>query len=81
MLQQPHEPPVEMVADITARLGHICQGYSVEEFSALVRQIAVIQVKYDAIRAESFFASARVLAAERLAARPAPEDLIGGAPR
>ena len=81
MLQQPHEPPVEMVADITARLGRICQGYSLEEFTALVRQIAVIQVKYDAMRAESFFESARTLAAERLAARHATENLSGGAPR
>jgi hypothetical protein len=81
MLQKPHEPPAEMVADISARLGHICQGYSLEEFTALVRQIAVIQVKYDAMRAESFFESARILAAERLAEGHASEDLLGGAPR
>jgi|GEM_PF-5926211 hypothetical protein len=81
MLQQPHEPSPEMMADISARLGRVCQDYSVEDFSDLVRQIAVVQAKYDAMRAESFFAAARSLAAERLAKRDPPEDRVEGHPR
>ena len=81
MLQQPHEPPAEMVADISARLGRVCQDYSAEDFTDLVRQIAFIRVKYDAMRAESFFESARSLAAERLATRHPPEDRGWGEPR
>ena len=81
MLQQPHEPSAEMVADITARLGRVCQDYSAEDFTDLVRQIAVIRTKYDARRAESFFEAARSLAAERLAVRRPPDDRIGGEAR
>jgi hypothetical protein len=81
MLQQPHEPSPEMVADISARLGRVCQDYSAEDFSDLVRQIARIQTKYDAMRAETFFEAARSLAAERLAVRHPPDDLAGGEPR
>jgi hypothetical protein len=80
MLQQPHEPPAEMVADISARLGRVCQDYSAEDFIDLVRQIAIIRTKYDARRAESFFEAARSLAAERLAKRQPPEDRIAGDP-
>ena len=78
MLQQPHEPSPEMVADISARLGRVCQDYSAEDFTDLVRQIAFIQTKYDALRAESFFEAARNLAAERLAVRHLPDDGAGG---
>lgn len=81
MLQQPHEPPPEMVADISARLGRVCQDYSAEDFTDLVTQIARIRTKYDAMRAESFFESARSLAAERLSSRRPPDDRIGGEPR
>ena len=77
MLQQPTEPPAEMVADISARLGRVCQDYSAEDFSDLVRHIACIRAKYDAVRAESFFEAARSLAVERLGKRH-PEDRIGG---
>ena len=78
MLQQPHEPPPEMVADISARLGRVCQDYSPEDFSDLVRQIAIVRAKYDAMRAESFFEAARSLATERMAARQPVDDRIGG---
>jgi hypothetical protein len=78
MLQQPHEPSPERMADISARLGRVCQDYSAEDFSDLVRQIAVVQVKYEAMRAESFFEAARSLAAERLAKRHPPEDRVEG---
>jgi hypothetical protein len=67
MLSQPSEPPDELVADIRARLGRICQDYSADEFNELVRQIAAIRAKYDALRAETFFDAARELAAERRA--------------
>ena len=81
MLQQPHEPSPEMMAEISARLGRVCQDYSAEDFSDLVRQIAVVRAKYDAMRAESFFEAARSLAAERLAKRHPPEDRVEGHPR
>ena len=81
MLQQPNEPPAEMVADISARLGRVCQDYSAEDFTDLVRQIAVIRAKYDAMRAQSFFEAARSLASERLSSRRPPDDRIGGEPR
>ena len=81
MLQQPHEPPPEMVADISARLGRVCQDYSPDDFTDLVRQIALIRTKYDAMRAESFVEAARSLAAERLVLRRPPDDRIGGEPR
>jgi len=81
MLQQPHEPSPEIMADISARLGRVCQDYSAEDFSNLVRQIALIRAKYDARRAESFFEAARSLAAERLASRYPPDDAIAGGPR
>lgn len=81
MLQQPHEPSPEVVADISARLGRVCQDYSAEDFTDLVRQIARIRAKYDALRAESFFEAARSLAAERISSRHPPDDGIGGAAR
>ena len=81
MLQQPHEPSPEMVADISARLGRVCQCYPDEDFTALVRQIAMVRAKYDAMRAESFFEAARSLAAERLAKPHPPEDRVEGPPR
>lgn len=81
MLQQPHEPSPEMVADISARLGRVCQDYSAEDFTDLVRQIASVRAKYDAMRAESFFEAARGLAAERLSSRHPLDDRIGGEPR
>ena len=77
MLQQPHEPSPEMVADISARLGRVCQDYSPEDFSNLVRQIAIVRAKYDAMRAEWFFEAARDLAAERLASRHPLDDRVG----
>ena len=78
MLQQPHEPSPEVVAEISARLGRVCQDYSAEDFTNLVRQIALIRAKYDALRAESFFEAARSLAAERIALRHPPDDRSGG---
>lgn len=81
MLQQPHEPSPEMVADISARLGRVCQGYSAEDFTDLVKQIARVRTKYDARRAETFFEAARSLAAERLVVRHPPDDRVGAEPR
>ena len=78
MLQQPTEPPAEMVADISARLGPVCQDYSDKDFTDLVRQIASIRAKYAVMRAESFFEAARSLAVEQLAKRHPPEDRSGG---
>ena len=59
------EPTDEMLADISARLGRVCQSYSADEFTELVRQIAAVQVKYDVMRAETFFDAVRELAADR----------------
>lgn len=79
MLQQPpSEPPAELVADISARLGRVCQDYSREDFTELVRQIALIRAKYDAMHVESFLGGARSFAAERLVQRLPPEDHGGG---
>lgn len=76
MLSQPSEPPAEMVADIGARLGRICRSYPADEFDTLVRQIATVRAKYDALRAETFIEAARALAAEQLAAKRSPDDRI-----
>lgn len=65
MFSQPLEPPDELVADIRARLGRICESYTADEFNDLVRQIASIRAKYDVLRAEAFFDTARFLTAER----------------
>ena len=65
MLFQPIEPAPEMLADIRARLGSVCQSYTADEFSALVRQIACVRVKYDAMRDENFFEAVRVSAVDR----------------
>jgi hypothetical protein len=81
MSPQPSEPPDDVVADIRARLGHVCDRYSPDEFTALVRQIAAVQAKYEARRAESFFGAARGLAAERQAARAAAATQRLGPPR
>ena len=81
MLQQPHEPSPEMMADISARLGRVCQDYSAEDFTDLVRQIALIRAKYDAKRAESFFEAARSLAAERIVSCHPPDDRARGEAR
>jgi len=75
MLSQPSEPPDELVADIRARLGRICQDYTTDEFNTLVRQIASIRAKYDALRAETFFEAARELAEERRVAGRPPTSL------
>jgi hypothetical protein len=74
MLQQPHEPSPEMVADMSARLGRVCPDYSAEDFTDLVREIALVRAKYDAVRAATFFEAARSLATERLAERRPPDD-------
>ena len=67
--QPPIEPSEETLNDIRNRLGRVCQDYSAEEFAQLVRQIASLQAKYDAMRIESFMEAARQLAAERPARR------------
>jgi hypothetical protein len=64
MLSHPIEPSADLVADIRKRLGPICERYSADEFTDLVRQIASVRAKYDAKRAESFFDAARALAAQ-----------------
>lgn len=82
MLSQPSEPPAEMVADIRARLGRVCESYPPDEFSELVRQIAHVRAKYEARRAESFFEAARILgAAERIttAGTSAEDHMVGPA--
>jgi hypothetical protein len=81
MLSQPSESSDDVVADIRARLGHVCDRYSPEEFTALVRRIAAVQAKYEARRAESFFGAARDRAAERQAARVAAVTQRLGPPR
>jgi hypothetical protein len=63
--QPPREPSAETLNDIRNRLGRVCQGYSADEFAQLVRQIASVQVKYDAIRVEAFREAARQLASEQ----------------
>ena len=63
--QPPIEPSEATLNDIRNRLGRVCQDYSAEEFAQLVRQIASLQAKYDALRIESFMEAARQLAAER----------------
>lgn len=66
MLSQRHgEPSLETLNDIRARLGRVCQNYSDEEFNALVRRIASIKAKYEAIRVEGFREAARQLASVR----------------
>ena len=50
-----------MVAEIGARLGRICQSYTTEEFDTLVRQIALVRMKYDALRDETFFFAPRIV--------------------
>ena len=69
MLPQPIEPSAEVMADIRARLGPICAQYPPDEFNEIVRQIALVRTKYDALRLEAFFGAARRIAAERDAAR------------
>jgi len=64
MLPQPMQSSAEMEADIRARLGHVCERYSPDEFDALVRQIATIRAKYDAMHANAFLAAARAFAAK-----------------
>jgi hypothetical protein len=59
----------------------VCDRYTPEEFTALVRQIAAVQTKYEARRAESFFGAAREIAAERSAARAAAGTGRVGPPR
>lgn len=65
----PIEPSPETLNDIRNRLGRVCQDYSAEEFAQLVRQIASLQAKYEAMRIESFMEAARQLASERPAQR------------
>lgn len=62
--QPPIEPSPETLQDIRNRLGRVCQNYSADEFTALVRQIAVIEAKYEALRIEVFREAARQLASE-----------------
>jgi hypothetical protein len=80
MMSQPNEPSAELVAEIRDRLGRVCGKYSDQEFSDLVRQIAIVRAKYDALRAESFFNAATLLAAERLSIRSRPVDQPIGPP-
>jgi hypothetical protein len=80
MMSQPDEPPAELVAEIRDRLGRVCGKYSDQEFSNLVRQIASVRTKYDALRVESFFNAATLLAAERLSIRSRPVNRPIGPP-
>ena len=61
MTSKPIEPSAEMVAEIGARLGRICESYTTEEFDTLVRQIALVRMKYDALRDETFFFAPRIV--------------------
>jgi hypothetical protein len=79
-MSQPKEPPAEMVAGIRERLGRVCEKYSDQEFSDLVRQIAIVQAKYDALRVESFFNAATLLGAEELSSRFRHVDRPTGPP-
>jgi hypothetical protein len=77
--QPPREPSAETLNDIRNRLGRVCQSYSAEEFASLVRQIASVQEKYEALRIEVFMEAARQLAAERLSnGRHRPRDECHG---
>ena len=77
MSSKPVEPSAEIVADISARLGRICQGYGAEEFDTLVRQIASIRMKYDALRDETFFFAPRIVrGGDYASSQPPAEDRI-----
>jgi hypothetical protein len=65
MLSQPIEPSAEMEADSRARLVRVCGRYSPEEFTALVRQIAMVRTKYEAIHVDAFLSAARALGIEQ----------------
>lgn len=39
----------EVVADVTSRLTSVCAGMPADEFAALVRRIAEVTVKYEAL--------------------------------
>lgn len=78
MLSQPIEPPAELVADIRTRLGRVCESYTADEFNELVRQIARIRTKYDALRADAFFDSARILGARRVSDGAPPRNAQSG---
>lgn len=79
--QPPIEPSPETLKDIRDRLGRVCQDYSAEEFAHLVRQIASVQAKYEALRIETFMEAARQLASERPSRRHDPGRGRGNAPR
>ena len=77
MSPQPIEPSAEIVAEISARLGRVCQSYTAEEFDTLVRQIAAVQMKYEAVRDETFFFAPRIIEGERyVRSQPASDDRI-----
>lgn len=77
--QPPIEPSAETLSDIRHRLGPVCQNYSDEEFAVLVRQIACVQAKYEALRTEHFIEAARCLASE--VRRPHASDRHGSGPQ
>jgi hypothetical protein len=70
--QPTREPSAEMVRDIHDRLGRVCQHYPAEEFARLVRQMAAVQAKYEALRIEVFMEAARHLASSPSGAREDP---------
>ena len=81
MTSKPIEPSAEMVAEISARLGRICQSYPAEEFDTLVRQIATVQMKYEALREETFFGAPRIVTGGHYARSRPPDDGRIGEPR
>jgi hypothetical protein len=74
MSSKPIEPSAEMVAEISARLGRICQSYPVDEFDTLVRQIATIQMKYETLREETFFGAPRIVTGGHYARSQPPDN-------
>ena len=81
MLSKPIEPTAEMMADIRARLGRICQNYTAEEFDTLVRQIALVRIKYDSLRDETFFSAARFAVGRQSASGQPPDHAHIAEPR
>ena len=83
MVSRPIEPSQETLTDIRNRLGPVCKDYTAEEFAALVRQIAAVRAKYDALRTEMFMEAARRLALDQNASRDeltrtSAEDAVRG---
>jgi hypothetical protein len=74
MPSKPIEPSAEMVAEISARLARICQSFTPSEFDTLVRQIASVRMKYEALRDEMSFFAPRIAGGGHYARSQPPDD-------